>query len=191
MTMDDIDSEIKNQGGILPMFEAFYLESIVYAAERALSAFERFDEAYARGDQDNLAVANVQEALTHIGELSRIFWPSRDNGISSDRGEKLRLAFSLGDDSPLKNRSLRDTLEHFDERLDIYLKQFPVGQIIPSSIVEMISAVPKPVRAFRLLDPHSSTFVVLDEVYEFGSLCESTKAILQKAREKLENGARL
>ena len=92
------------------MFEAFYLESIVYAAERALSAFERFDEDYTRGDQDNLAVANVQEALTHIGELSRIFWPSRDNGISSDRGEKLRQAFSLGDDSALKNRNLRDTL---------------------------------------------------------------------------------
>jgi len=189
--MDDINSEIKNQGGILPIFEAFYLESIVYAAERALSAFNRFDEAYARGDQDNLAVANVQEALTHTGELSRIFWPSRDNGISSDRGEKLRQAFGLGDDSPLKNRSLRDTLEHFDERLDIYLKQFPVGQIIPSSIVGMISAIPKPIRAFRLLDPHNSTFVVLDEVYEFGSLRDSTKNILQKAREKLENRARL
>ena len=173
------------------MFEAFYLESVVYAAERALSAFERFDEAYARGGQDNLAVANVQEALTHIAGLSRFFWPSRDNGISKDRGEKLRQAFSLGDDSPLKNRTLRNTLEHFDENLDIYLKQFPIGQIIPNPIVKMISAVPKPIRAFRLLDPHSSTFVVLDEVYEFGSLRESTKDVLQKAREKLENGARL
>lgn len=190
-TNDVPDQLIKENGGILPMFEAFYIESIIYAADRAVAAFERFDEALLRGENTPLVVANIQEALTHVGELSRLFWPARDNGTSDARGEKLRQAFNLEESSPLKNRDLRNTLEHFDERLDIYLKQFPIGQVISSSVVGLISSLASPIRAFRLVDPQRSTFVILDEQYEFGPLRDSTKNVLSQAKEMIKNGARL
>lgn len=191
MKKDDTKSNTEKEGGILPMFEVFYLESVKYAAERANAAFERFDDALVRGNCKGLVVANIQEALTHIGELSRIFWPSRDSGIHGLRAERLRLAFSLDDTSPLKNRSLRDALEHFDERLDNYLGEFPVGQLITDPVVGPIDQVRPPMRIFRMVDPTKSTFVVLDEQYEFGSLRDSAKVIQDLAEEKLKNGGRL
>ena len=80
----------------------------------------------------------------------------------------------------MSNRNLRDALEHFDERLDLYLKKFPVGQLITSPVIAPISSLVPPFRVFRLVDPASSTFVILDERYEFGSLRVATKEILEK-----------
>ncbi len=49
-------------GGIQPPLEIFYIQSIIYAAERSFSAFERFDAAVTRGMSDALIFATVQEA---------------------------------------------------------------------------------------------------------------------------------
>lgn len=185
------DDHLRSENGILPIYEAFYLESIAYSAGRAVAAFGRFDEALARGERNGTIVANIHEALTHVGELSRFFWPARDNGISPARGNKLREAFGLKVNSPLKDRDLRNTLEHYDEKLDLYLKKAPTGQILPSSTIGMISKLPAPIRAFRLLDPQKSTFVILDEQYEFGTLRIISAEILKRATEMLDNGARL
>jgi hypothetical protein len=182
---------MEDRSVIEPMFEVFYLESIKYAAERANAAFERFDDALIRGEHNGLVVANVQEAMTHIGELSRIFWPSRDNRIFRLRADQLRVAFGLDDTSLLKNRELRDALEHFDERLDIYLKSFPVGQLITEPIVGLIDQLSEPIRIFRMVDPQRSTFVMLDEKYEFGELREIAKSLQEKTEEMLKNGGRL
>ena len=189
--MTDIESEIEKEEGILPMFEVFYLESILYAAERANAAFERFDLALADGGNKGFVVANIQEALTHIGELSRFFWPSRENNESSLRSKKLRTAFDLSENSPLKDRKLRDALEHFDERLDKYLKDFPVGQLITDPVVGSVNDLDASIRVFRLVDSNMSTFVLLDEKYEFGELRDITKAVQETAREMLEKGGRL
>lgn len=191
MENNDAQIEIEKEGGILPMFEVFYLESIKYAAERANAAFVRFDEALVNGDIQGLVVANIQEALTHIGELSRIFWPSRDNGISNLRAQKLRRAFGLDETSPLKNRDLRDALEHFDERLDNYLKDFPVGQLITDPVVGPIDKLAPPIRIFRMVDPVSLIFVMLDQKYEFGDLRSTTRLVQETAEKMLRNGARL
>jgi hypothetical protein len=182
---------MEERPAIEPMFEVLYLEQIKYEAERANAAFERFDTELALGNYQGLVVANVQDALTHIGELSRIFWPARDNGISIARGEQLRIAFGLDESSPLKERDLRNALEHFDERLDSYLANSPAGQLITDPIVAPVEAISEPMRIFRMVDPVSSTFVVLDERYEFGLLREVTREIEKRAEEMIKNGGRL
>ena len=48
------DEYLRQESGILFVFEAFYLESIIYAAERAVAAFERFDEALGLGKSSAL-----------------------------------------------------------------------------------------------------------------------------------------
>lgn len=185
------ENEINNEQGILPLFEGFYIESIIYSAERADAAFQRFDKAILIEENKSLAVANIQEALSHVGELSRHFWPSRDKGIASARAGKLREAFALDESSPLKDRRLRDAMEHFDERLDTYLKQFPTGEVITTPIVGSIERLPQSLRIFRMVDPTKSAYIVLDEQYEFGPIRESTKIILDRAKEMLNSGGRL
>ena len=56
----------REHGGILPQFEAFYIHSIIYAADRSESAFQRFDEAALHHRPATLVVTTLQEALTSL-----------------------------------------------------------------------------------------------------------------------------
>ena len=127
--------------GIHLPYEAFYIHSIIYSASRAGDAFRRFDIARAVNDTEENQVSAVHEALGHAAALSRFFWPSgRSAGtaqavkrLRAARATKLRAAFNLTDDSPLRDRHLRDSLEHFDERLDHYLLTNDAGYFFPSA----------------------------------------------------------
>src|SRR5258705_3487164 len=75
---------------------------------------------------------SIHSFLTHAAVVSRLLWPSRprkrreEDRASHDRrvahavnrGKQVRLALGLPDEQPGDQRTLRDHLEHFDERLD-------------------------------------------------------------------------
>jgi hypothetical protein len=142
MTIDDEEIRRRenlvanNFEGILPYCEAFYIFSILYSADRADRAFRRFEEHNAKGRSAMIITSSVHEALGHSAALSRFFWPSRDRGVAKARALRLRQAFNLDDNSPLKNRRLRDALEHFDERLDRYLIIHDTGRFFPAPMID-------------------------------------------------------
>jgi hypothetical protein len=114
------------------LFLAFYVQSILYNAERSIAAFRRFDIAV-----EGLIVSTVQEALTHAGALSRFFWPvKKGDSLATARGERLRELFSLSEASPLKSRKLRNAFEHFDEDLDRFLLYDRFGYLFPGPLVD-------------------------------------------------------
>lgn len=180
-------------GGILPAFEAFYIHSIIYAAERSELAFQRFDEAVAQCASEELIFATVREALTHAGALSRFFWPmKKDNLLAVARGKRLRNAFELDDDSPLKCRKLRNAFEHFDEDLDRFLLEDRAGCFSPIPIVGDHSLADEPVgNLFKLVDPKHGICVLLGEKFEFRPIRREVQRVLTRALEMDENGARL
>ena len=77
----------------------------------------------------SVALDHIQNILFRAAAVSRYFWPSRKQ--FDDRGKRLRAAFAVDEESPLRNRDLRDAAEHFDERLDKYLRDGIAGYIIP------------------------------------------------------------
>lgn len=178
--------------GILPFFEAFYLESIAYTAGRAVRAFERFDLAARKGDSKEETVASAQEALTHVAALSRFFWPARKSALTQARGKKLRERFGIQEGSPLQSRELRNALEHFDERLDEFLVEDHYGHFFPAPMVDDASLSEETIgHIFRLVDPMASQFVLLGKQYSFGELREVAKDIERKAFQKSRSGGRL
>ena len=136
--------------GILPYYEAFYLLSIHYCADRCLEAFHQYDQLKKEDVIPEYLISLVQEAVGHAAALSRYFWPSpigRKNQknfqlLKSKRGEKLRESFELNEKSPLYNRDLRNAWEHFDERLDQYLNtlqaEIPECFFRPAKLVAII-----------------------------------------------------
>ena len=63
--------------------------------------------------------------LSNAAAMSRILWPpgSRDKvarARAEERSDHLRTVLSISGDHVLKSRSLRDHLEHLDERLDVW-----------------------------------------------------------------------
>ena len=176
---------LEQSEGIWPMFEAFYLESIILTAETATAAFQRYDEALLKSDSSVIA-ATLQEALVHSASLSRFFWPSpRDRtGVAIARGGKLRSTFGLKDDSPLQNRGLRDALEHFDERLDEFLLEEHVGNFFPTPVIADASLTDAHLlHVFRLVDPKKEIFVLFGKPYKFGPLRKEVEVVLKSARE--------
>lgn len=170
--------------GIQPQFEMCYLHSIAYAAGRANEAFIRYDVELACEAGATTICSTVQEALSHAAALSRFFWPSRRKGLNDARARRLREAFNLDDASPLRNRDLRNALEHFDERLDDYLIFADVGHFFPSPILDDHTLSDEPTaRIFKLVDPHNHVFVLLGVKFEYAPIRTECAAVLAKATE--------
>lgn len=98
----------------------------------------------------------------------------------------------MTDDSPLKDRSLRDALEHFDERLDRYLLSSDAGQYMPAPTIGDSEGLPNGRdHIFKLVDPKTESFVVLDSKFNFGAIRKEVTRILLDARRMSQNGDRL
>lgn len=184
---------VKSSQGIFPPYEAFYIQSIIYAAERSETAFQRFDEAVATRRPAALIVATVQEALTHAGALSRFFWPvKKDNQLTAARGARLRGAFAVDDTSALKWRKLRNAFEHFDEDLDRFLLEDRFGHFFPDPLVaDQAFSDEAAGHIFKLVDPKHGVCILLGKKFEFRPIRGEVVRILSYARKKHEQGGRL
>ena len=204
MEKADLDSRadriVGEWSGIFAPYEAFYIHSILYSADRVLEAFERYDLLRLEKAPGPDQVSAIHEALSHAASLSRFFWPSgggpkksvEQKALSNARAKKLREAFGLTGASTLKDRSLRDALEHFDERLDTYLLSSDAGQYAPLPRIGSAKGLPAPgIHIFKLVDPDALEFVILDRKFHFGSVREEASTILAKAREMSHAGDRL
>lgn len=125
---------------IWPQHEVFYIEAMLFHTRQACASIEfvadlierlsREHRAGIESDFDcSIALDHVQNIVFRAAAISRYFWPSRR--AYDSRGTRLRATFGIKDDSLLRNRNLRDAAEHFDERLDEYLKDGLAGYIIP------------------------------------------------------------
>jgi hypothetical protein len=173
---------VKEFGGIIDHCEPFYIYSVHYSADRAVAAFERFIEAASKPSPNApLVVSSIHEALSHTASLSRFFWPSRDKDIHRARAARLRRAFEVQEDSPLRDRALRDALEHFDERLDVFLLENDAGYFRPAPIIGSYKEATDPNRIFKLVDLEKKAFVILNEVYFFEPIIIATNDVMKRA----------
>lgn len=169
--------------GIQPTYLAFYVEAVFYAAERAEAAFRRFTMCVEADDPPTEIVATVHEALGHAAALSRFFFPVGKRALPRARAARLRQIFTVSNGSALRDRDLRNALEHFDERLDEYLLGDIVGCIFPGPIVDDANlADDRMGHIFRLADPRNQAFVLLGQKHFFGEIRLEVERIVTQAR---------
>ncbi|TBR07865.1 MAG: hypothetical protein EPO47_10155 [Rugosibacter sp.] len=111
---------------------------------------------------------SLQNLIARAAALSRYLWPARDgkNQEHKRRAEQLCQAFSVTDESPLKDRELRNCMEHFDERLDHYLSKLIIGHIIPSYVGHVPEQFEVPQHVFRAYFVDIGTFAILGTRYK-------------------------
>jgi hypothetical protein len=186
--------------GIAPEHEAFYLHSILYSAELSLAAFDRYEDLIKIKANATLLISTIQEAIGHAGALSRYFWASKigpkstkeKNEMRKNRAKKLRNKFGLTETSPLKERSLRDAWEHFDERLDIFLISNISGYFFPAPILDKHTLADEPVgKIFKLLDIEAHCLVLLGKKYFFIPIQQEVLKVYDYAINAIQNGGRL
>jgi hypothetical protein len=186
--------------GIYPIFEVFYIQSIIYSASRCLNAFGRYDALNKTQENAEELVSIVQEAIGHAAALSRYFWPSQQEKknqpllkkLKEKRGKKLCRAFGLDEKSPLFNRDMRNAWEHFDERIDEYFLENDVGDFFPSCLLDTHTLADNPLEhIFKLLDVETECLVLMGKKYFFTSLRLEVHRIQTLAKDFDSNGAGL
>lgn len=120
-------------------YEIFYIESMLSITRTAMveqTLFRTTIEQLSQGKEVNreIIIDSVQNIINYAASISRYFWPSSTQTIHKKRGQKLRDSFDIKESNPLKNRDVRNFIEHFDEKLDLYLSNGISGSVIPSYI---------------------------------------------------------
>lgn len=194
------DVVVSNYGGVVPCFEVMFLHSMLYASGRSLESFDRFRRIDDPRANPDYAVSVVQEAIGHAAAVSRFFWPAAGTKrepvsfrtLRKLRGARLRAAFGVTDESPLANRDLRNTWEHFDERLDQYQLRVDAGIMLPGCMVESHYIADGPAgHTFKVLDPDSECLVLLGEKFFYAAIRDEVVRVHQIALEADRNGGRL
>jgi hypothetical protein len=185
----------KEYDGILPYHEIFYIRSIRFSTGRALTAFARYAEALKSPQSETRSedlVFGLYEAIGHCAAVSRYFWPTSEEKLPVARATRLREAFGMNDDDPLyRVRSIRNGVEHFDERLDRFCAKDPVGTIF-DLVVDSEDLVDEQVtHVLRLVDPAAQTVVLFGKKYCFAGLQSSIERIQQAAEKMDRMGGRL
>lgn len=144
-------------------YEVFYIESMLIVTRSAMASQTQLQitiNELENGkphtqDETEFVIDLIQNFIVCAGALSRYFWPVRKQEVHRLRAEKLRQAFDIAENNLLKNRHVRNYMEHFDENLDNYLAQGIAGEIIPSAIggnLDNEQGVSHFIRAFHTTD---------------------------------------
>lgn len=191
--MNELRDLIQECQGIQPVCHAFYMEAIRFNIESAASSIrfvmqeiEELDECgfdhIQVGLRQNEVLDQIQNILIQAAALSRYFWSSKDGQykVHKLRAKQLRETFKLSDASPLKNRELRNQLEHFDENLDTYLWEKPiVGRILPTYLGNQPDNEQVPYHLFRAYYLDTRVFETLGKRYELDPIIDELAKIYE------------
>lgn len=126
---------------IHPPYLIFYIESLKINCELAFNSIDmmnreikRFDETGKNEINENIIIGNVQNIILQAGNISKYFFPISKKKICVERGAELRKRFNISDDNILRDKSIRNAIEHLDERIDKYFELSRAGYFFPSYV---------------------------------------------------------
>jgi hypothetical protein len=132
---------------------------------------------------------HLQNVILQAGSLSKYCFPSR-NGHEA-RANTIKAALGVTDASPLKNRDVRNSLEHFDERLDEYLANGAVGYFFAQYVGPEPAAGGVPSHIFRAYYVNNDTFLLLGVRYHFGPIATELMRVHKELQRCFDDGGRL
>lgn len=180
---NETNSPSETQFEILPFYESFYMASMLFITESALRSVKSANEALKKmadgSDNSNhgQTLNHLQNIIVQGAALSRYFWPVRKE--HEKRGEILRSAFNVTNTSPLnpKSRDLRNQIEHFDEKLDIYLASGVFGIVLPHYIGPLPNTSDIHAHLFRAYYTDKAIFEILGKRFEINPITKEIARI--------------
>jgi len=121
--------------------------------------------------------------LSHIANVSKIFWPSRK--LFEARGIKLRQELNINAGSPVENRHYRNHLEHFDERLERWASSSKAGLVDRNITFDGAQIIANGSQIFRNLRVPEMQFTFGGEYCELIPIAEEIRKIRKAAKEWL------
>lgn len=165
-----------------------FVQEVARQCQQALVAFERLEQ-HATG-ADRASIDTVYEAVesfvSQIGKISRFFFVTSTGkdcnpGEVRARADWLREHLKVLPDSLLRDRTMRDKFDHFDEKLhagDSGLGFVVTGNVGPAHAISAPSAT-----WFKHFDPHTLTVYFGKEPFELRPVRDEIARIRDRAEE--------
>ena len=188
--------EKNNDPYLCAPYHMFYIQSMLFNTTSALQAVDRaskYIQAISDGkigpqDRKDQLLDCLQNFINHSAAIARYFFPSMIGGkgekvLHKNRASFLRKVFDVSESSPLHDKKLRNAIEHFDERLDMYLEGGVVGNIFPSLILDKPKETDVPHHIFRAYYLNDGIYQVLGEQHSVQPILDE----VMRGHELLEN----
>jgi hypothetical protein len=133
-------------------------------------------------------LSELQSFIIHAGALLRYFWPTQSN--RRWRGIQLRNAFRISDRNCLRNRDLRNAIEHFDERLDDYVGNIIPGCVLPEYIGPTLEPNNVPTHVFRAYYVDTGRFQLLGMTFDLQPIAGEVFAVHSRLLQMGQQGDR-
>ena len=137
--------------------------------------------------------------LVHAAIVSKIFWPGTSvskpekqkvgpanvkllESIRKERGSKLRAELKIKEGLKIEDKSLRNDLEHYDERMEAWYVASPRKNSIDMSLIQRTSVAGFDEWDYRRnFDPSTMSFFIEGNDYDFYSMGLELADIYQSA----------
>ena len=160
----------------------------MFNTRSALNAIERFDAMNPDDPESHRAILNcLQEIVSYTAAISKFFWP-QDEKKCKWRGDQLKKAFQIEDDSPLGPRTLRNSLEHLDERLDKFFKTEFAGYIYPEFVGTSGGDDGVATCFFRAYFSDTGEYRILNDVFDVSAVRDAIADLNDKLERADANG---
>ena len=118
--------------------------------------------------------SSIHSFLSHCAMISKMLFAKYDSGTTQTIGNIL----GIEDSSPIHIRTLRNHLEHYDERLKKWIGEHGVNIMIGDYNIGPKSAfnIPNMVNV-RHYDPTTKSFTFLDNDFDLGSMFSELQKI--------------
>ena len=153
--------------------EQIFLSEIQRQARFAVFTIQQFNAAHAAEDLDGM-FRLLDEFLGCCARISLMLWPQNPGG--QERKRHLRERLKILEDDILKDRRLRNHLEHFDERLDTWAassqnRNFVDLNVGPRKLIDAASV--KPTDTLRHFVPSDTTYIFRSEEFDIQKIAAS------------------
>lgn len=180
-----MSEENKEEYNLEPLAEMVFIGEIVFQIKIAQRAAELlFDTTKAIDQLDYWN--SIQSILTAAAKVSKILWPCNNNKKHIERkfrAERLRNLLTISEDNLISKRTIRDHLEHYDERIDEWFKD-KKSAVYTDNVIEL----PKPKWAdfprnyHRSYNPVTKILTFRGDSINIGEVLEELDKIILKCQ---------
>ena len=156
-----------------------FLREVALQLHHAVNAIETFKTLQSQQARSLWLFKALDEFTDHAARAATIFWPVKDK--YQERGTELRALVGLADDNPLRNKLLRNRLQHFDERLDDWLDK-PQNEAHPGDLCIDCKVIfnGKRIYGVREFDTQDMTFVFQGERFPIAPVEAAVRSLIEK-----------
>lgn len=155
-----------------------FLSELIYQARLVSYSHQRLMDSV--DGFDKIAVwSGIQSILISSGNISKILWPARKK--YKERGKQLRELLEIAPDSVLESRKFRDTFEHYDERLDDFIKG---RESITYTDLAMNPSLSPSIQesCHRGYNTYNNTLVIHGEILDLNEIVDAVGQLKRKCR---------